>query len=396
MILRNNMIMFICFALIMLSGFSTDMYAPSLPAIAAFMEVKSSLARVSLSIFVLGFGIGQLPIGTLSDYFGRRALLLPCLILYIVASWVASQTHHIISFLLCRFIQGVVCAGPSAICKAVLNDVFSGKEHERVFVYLSTCWGAALVIAPVIGGYLDYYLGWQSVFYMLTVIGLVLLLMIYCWLPETRPRAVGKALSIKKLSRDFSNVLLNLKFLSCAVMNSIFYLIILTFSIMGPFLIQSHWHFSEIYYGYMALIVGICWMLGSYISKCLLAYFSGFQLLTAGMVLLGVLGLANLWLAEAYANTIYTLMVPLSVIILVSAVVFPTIMSSAMSIFDRSLGGTASSILGTITFILASICSLFISYVHPNSVRPLAMIILILLMVNWIFTVIYALHRVRR
>ena len=373
----------------MIPSFSTDMYAPSLPAITAYMHVPPVLVRITLSVFVLAFGLGQFPLGILSDQYGRRKVLLSSLLLYTVSSWLASQSHHITSFIVCRLFQGVACAGPSSISKAVLNDVFSGIEHARAFVYLSLFWGLGLVTAPFLGGYLQHYLSWHWVFYVLSMLGVSLFLIVYFFLPETRYASTQSIIDYKLIKNNCKEVLQSISFISCATMNSIFYMIILVFSIMGPFLIQNHWHYSEVFYGHMAFIIGVCWVVGSYFSGYLLNHFRGKRLLVMGMIVLSLLAIANLLLAIYVVNNIYSLMIPYALIVLVSAIAFPVVMSSSISLFDRSMGGTSSSMLGLITFVVAALGSVFISHIHPTSVKPWAWIVALLLVINWLFTCLF-------
>lgn len=387
--LKNKIILYIALALIPLSGFGTDLYAPSLPYIARALQVDSNMVRLSLSIFVLGFALGQLPFGTLSDHFGRRKMLWPFLLIFAISSFLAAYVKNIEVFLLLRFIQGLVCAAPSSISKAILNDTFSGKEHAKAFSYLALCWGLSIVSAPFLGGYLQHYINWQAAFYALTIIGGLLFCAVFFVLPETLPESEHKDISFVSLFKRCRKVVSNPVFFACAGMNSVFYLFILIFSILGPFLLQDFWGYSAVFYGRMALLMGLSWVVGTYIARWLSAHFSSAQILLPGAILSTIVLIANMWVAMNVHNSVYTLIPFMMFTILMSGVIFPGMMSCAMSVFDRSLGGTAGSMLGVVTFLLSAIGSMFISHIHPSSQVPWAAVMLVLMSVNWLFIALF-------
>ena len=88
-------------------------------------------------------------------------------------------------------------------------------------------------------------------------------------------------------------------------------------------------------------------------------------------------------------------MIPLFITVMLSGVSFPKSMGCAMSVFDKSLGGTAGSVVGVITFLLSAIGSMAISHIHPTSQTPWAVAILILMAVNWIFIIMFYAFRKR-
>jgi predicted MFS family arabinose efflux permease len=251
------------------------------------------------------------------------------------------------------------------------------------------CWGVALITAPFFGGYLQYYFDWHAAFYALTAIAVILLLLVCFLLPETLHKDKTKNLSVKNLLKRCTTIASHPVFLACASMNTIFYLFILTFSLLGPFLIQNQWKYTAVMYGHLALLIGAAWVLGGYLSKWLATRLSKSQIMINGMLILTVIILINLRIAMTTHNTVFTLMIPLIASIITCGCLFPVSMASGMSVFDKSLGGTASSMLGVITFLLSAIISFFISRIHPSSQEPWAIIMLVLLIINWVFAVVY-------
>ncbi|WP_449439015.1 MFS transporter [Pedobacter steynii] len=96
----------LAFALLPLSGFATDIYIPSLPTMATTMQVSSLQVQLTLSLFLISYGISQLFIGSVLDSFGRYKLSLICLLVFAAASIVIANAHNIYLIYLMRIIHG--------------------------------------------------------------------------------------------------------------------------------------------------------------------------------------------------------------------------------------------------------------------------------------------------
>jgi DHA1 family 2-module integral membrane pump EmrD-like MFS transporter len=285
--------------------------------------------------------------------------------------------------------QGIAAAGPSALSKAVLNDTFTGKEHTQVFSYLALCWGLSIVSAPFIGSYLQEYVNWQACFYALTLIGSLMFIVVFFLLPETLPPEERHHINFIGFWKRCAKVLANPIFLCCAIMNSIFYLFILIFSILGPFLIQDYWHYSTLFYGRMALLMGVAWVAGTYSARMLVMHFTSGAILLGSVVALAVTTIANYYIAITWQNNIYSLIIPMLLAIYFSGIAFPGRMSCGMSLFPRNLGGTASSMLGVVTFLFAGAASSAISHIHPTTQIPWAEVMLAFAAILVILTAIF-------
>lgn len=98
-----------------LSGVGIDIYTPSLPAITHHFAVKTSLVKLTLSVYLLGLGLGQFVFGILSDSFGRRRLLLAGMMIYVLISAGIAMSFNIGMLLTFRFLQGLTTGVPAAI-----------------------------------------------------------------------------------------------------------------------------------------------------------------------------------------------------------------------------------------------------------------------------------------
>src|SRR3990167_10454126 len=109
-----------------LGGIGIDLYTPSLPAITRHFSVDASLVKLTLSIYLLGLGMGQFVFGFLSDSLGRRRLLLIGMLVYVVISLVMAMSTNIGTLLVFRLLQGLATGAPAVLYRSL---IMRSEEH---------------------------------------------------------------------------------------------------------------------------------------------------------------------------------------------------------------------------------------------------------------------------
>jgi MFS transporter, DHA1 family, multidrug resistance protein len=165
---------------------SIDLYLPAIPAIAAHFGASAAAAQLTMSAFLAGMAIGQLGFGPLSDRIGRRPPLLWGTLLYTVASLGLGFAPSIEALTAGRFVQGLgACAGV-VIARAIIRDRFDTTESARLFSLTFLVLAVAPMLAPSFGAWLLTALGWQSIFLVLALFGLLVGVAVLTGLPESR------------------------------------------------------------------------------------------------------------------------------------------------------------------------------------------------------------------
>lgn len=165
---------------------ATDSYLPALPAIAQDLGSASS----SLTVFVLAFGLGQLPCGLLSDRFGRRPVLLTGLALYTFAALGCALSPGIPMLVTCRAVQGFSMAAILVCARAAVRDLYPAHEGPHVMARGLTGLGVVGLLAPILGAYAVQGLGWRWVLGGMAAYALILFAMCFRAFGETRVKAV--------------------------------------------------------------------------------------------------------------------------------------------------------------------------------------------------------------
>ncbi|MEQ8899138.1 MAG: multidrug effflux MFS transporter [Roseovarius sp.] len=175
--------------LVLLPAFSVlslNMFLPSLANIAADLEAEYGTVSLAVAGYLAVTAIVQLVVGPLSDHIGRRPVLLAALASFSIASVACSLAQDVWTFLIFRMFQGGIISG-YALSLAIVRDTTSERKAAGLVGYISMSMSIAPMLGPMFGGVLDTAFGWRANFYFYAVFGLLLL--VICWidLGETKP-----------------------------------------------------------------------------------------------------------------------------------------------------------------------------------------------------------------
>jgi DHA1 family bicyclomycin/chloramphenicol resistance-like MFS transporter len=201
-----------------LNPFAMDMMMPALPNIASTFQIPvPNRMQEVLSIFLIGFGLGQFVMGTLSDRFGRRPVLLGGMILYCAASVLAISAPSFEALLLARVLQGLGTSATRVIATSIVRDCYTGRRMASVMSLAMMVFIAVPVIAPSFGEALMLWTGWRGIFVVLTVYGILALIWSALRVPETLPASERKPLVAGEILSAFRQTVTNRQTLGYAV-----------------------------------------------------------------------------------------------------------------------------------------------------------------------------------
>ncbi len=150
---------------------STVLYLPALPKMVEALNTTQSNVNLTLSLFFLFFAVGLLFWGPLSEKFGRKPILLSGLTVYVVASVFCAFSQNVEQLIAGRIIQALGGSAGTVVATAMVKDLYSGKEREKVMATIMSMVIIAPLIAPVLGALLLKYTSWRTIFLMLAAIG---------------------------------------------------------------------------------------------------------------------------------------------------------------------------------------------------------------------------------
>ena len=187
----------------MLGPFSIDTYIPAFAGIAQSLSATPVQMQQTLSAYLFGFAFMSLFHGALSDSVGRRPVVLWGLAAFALASAGCALSQSIGQLIFFRAVQGLTTGAGIVVSRAVVRDMFAPAQAQRVMSQITIYFGVAPAVAPMMGGVLFEHLGWHSVFWFLTAVGVLLWAANYRLLPETLHVTQRQPLKISNLLQGY-------------------------------------------------------------------------------------------------------------------------------------------------------------------------------------------------
>jgi len=343
----------LAFALLPLSGFATDIYLPSLPSMSNVLGVGSGQVQLTLTLFLITYGVSQLFIGTIVDSFGRYKISLVCLLIFAASCVVIATTSNIYLIYLMRIIHGFTVAAIIVAKRAFFVDVYEGDKLKHFLSLFSIIWSTGPIIAPFVGGYLQNAFGWESNFYFLAAMALILAALEFIYSGETLK--TYSEFHLSKIAGIYGNMLKTPSFSLGLVMLGLAYCMVMVFNMTGPFIIEHHFNGNPIIAGYSSLILGFAWMTGGFAGKATInrpfvkkmVVNNGLQLLFVVVMLLSIPLISNLYSMIFFAFIIHV----------TAGYIFNNYFTYCLGRFPNN-AGVASGLTGGITYVIVS----FLSY----------------------------------
>lgn len=357
----------------LLGPFTIDMYLPSFPTIVEDYHTNASLVQISLTTCLLGLGLGQLVIGPMSDVQGRRKPLLIFIILYLLASLTCAISPNIYMFIASRFVQGFAAAGGLVISRAVVRDLYSGKELTKFFALLMLVGNLGPIVAPIVGGGILAFTNWTGVFFVLACVGLILFLTVTWKLEETLPVEKRVPSNFKQVVKNFGSLLKDRQFAGYALTQGFIIAGIFAYVSGIPFVYQNIYGVTPQQFSFLFGVNGIALIIGSQSVGRLNDIISEKTFLKIGLILSNTAG-ALLLIALLFKAPIVAVAIPIFFLVASIGIISTTSFALAMDT-QGHIAGSASALLGLLPFVLGSLTAPLVGIAGEYNAIPMGIVI---------------------
>lgn len=367
----------IIFLIILLSpliGMPIDIYTPSLPSMTEALNTSISTIKLSLIIFMLSFGISQPLLGLCIDRYPRKKLLYTAILGSLISALLTAQSDSIFILMLMRFTQGIFAAAIGGILKAIMMDAFKGQELAKASSYYSFGWSITPILAPVIGGYLQYYFHWQASFYFIALYSLFGLTACLLLLKETFVTPIKH--SFPTWIKNCKTILSHKIFLACLFFLITEYAIVAIFYTASPFLLQEKLGLSVVEYGHFMLLLGCGFVAGSILNRLSLHWIEFHKIIGIAWMLSVISALVML-ACSFLPLSIWMIGIPMFLLFLFDGLIFANSMTACFLLFTE-LSNTASALIGGLLTLGGASLAAVISKIHIISLLPLGIIFTLL------------------
>lgn len=279
----QNIISLIMILSVAVVDMATDLYSVALPSIANYFKVKGNIAQLTISLNLVGVAISGLIYGPLSDYYGRRLIMLIGMAIFTLASIVCCIADNIILLILIRFIQGAGAGVAGVVGYAAIRDMYSGSEYSRVISKLNMVVALSPGIAPVVGSYIiSHGYSWKFLFFIISLAAIIMLIFIYLKLQETL--TVNKSKASINIFKQYILIFKNYRFLGFSAIHGLTFMWLWAYIANYPFIFESM-GIEVQYFGYLISIIVIFYVIGTLINRRYVPKIGVSKMLIIGLVL---------------------------------------------------------------------------------------------------------------
>ncbi len=361
--------LFILIAMSAIGPIALNIFIPSMPGLQATFATDYATVQLTLTFYLASLAVSQLFLGPFSDRFGRRPVFLAGMVVYIASSIACVFAGTIDQLIVGRIFQAAGgCAG-IVLARAIVRDVYERDKAASMIGYVTMAMVVAPMLSPAVGGVLDQWAGWQSGFYVVTVLGVLLLAFAWNQLPETNhERAVSAGFA--RLARNCGTLLREPLFLGYAFNSAFGSCIFFSFLAGAPYITTEVMGGTPAQYGFYFIMVSLGYMFGNFLSGRFAQRAGVDRMVTSG-TLIALGGLAVL-----IAFTVldirepYAIFLPMGLVAISNGLNIPSATAGAISVRPEFTGAGAG-LSGFFQLGFGALATIVVGALHDGSRLPM-------------------------
>lgn len=359
-------------ALTALGPFTVDLYLPAFPLIEADLDTTAAIVQLTLTATTLGFALGQLIVGPLSDRLGRRLPLIVATSVHLLASLGVALADNVELLFAFRLIQGMGAAAGSVVAMAVVRDLFGGLPLVRMLSRLALVQGLAPILAPLIGSQLLLITPWRGMFVFLAIYAAIVLVAAWFLIIETLPPARRRDLGHATAAQRYKAIFTDRVFVGTAIIAGMTFSGLFAYLASSPFLLQNVYGLDPQAFGLVFAVNSIGVVIGVQTSAFLMR-FIGPQWILAGVGFSMLLSASAIVYLDIVNGDLITVLIPLFVFVMSCGFSFPCTQVLALANHGGE-AATAASVLGAVNFGLAGLTSPIVGAFGISNAIPMGIV----------------------
>lgn len=374
-------LVFILGLVTMIGPLCIDMYLPAFMAITYDFDVPENLVQLTITSYLIGLAISQPLYGPLIDRFGKKPLLFIGISIFIISSIGCVFSTNIYQLIIFRFFQSIGSCSVSVVPRAIVRDIFGAKETTKILSYLMLVMGVAPIIAPVFGSiFLDFFHNWRSIFVFLSIFGFCLLIISSKFVPQTQK--ANPRQKMKYACKKYKKILQDMNFLVPAITSAMVFSCIFSYISGAPVIYLNYYQISHQSFSLIFAFNSIGFVIASQVNARLLKKYD-VEVIVKNLLLVLLCNSIILLIFALFFHNIIILTALLFVNLSLCGALLPNSAGLALSSQQR-YSGSASAMLGTIQFTIASLVSFVVSKYNVGSVVPMSLIISFCVMIGFV------------
>lgn len=379
------MLLFILSLLCGLTALSIDMNLPAYGSLQQAFHTDESHVQLTLSLFLIGYSVGQLICGPMSDHFGRRPVLLWGLVLFTVSGFLCGISQSLYVLISFRFVQGAAASVGAVLSRAIIRDIYNKEQIASALSRLTQVVMIAPMLAPILGTIVLNVWGWRAIFYTLTALGMISWLAAYTKLPETLKQRDHNSGNLRHVFKSFVQIIKHPVTFRYMVANCLVYSAMFCYVSMSPFIYMEVYKIPRTYYGLLMAVPVLFLVFGATANKFLLKRHVTETLLQWGINLTVFSGLVMCALVLMQIPHIAVVILPMCMYMFALGIVSPNLTAVAISPYPNH-AGVASSLIGGLQTFVAAIASAIATYFYTQNAASFAIAVGVLTLASAILS----------
>lgn len=336
----------------MASPLALNAFVPAMPDVAVALDAGISTVQLTFTFYLLTLAISQLVTGQLADYLGRRPVLLTGLGLHTAGSLIAASAGTVDMLIVGRVLQALGGGTCMALVRAIILDVHGRQGAASRMGYVVMAIAIAQAVAPAIGGYLNLWSGWNSVFYLSVVMGALVWFLSLRMLPETN-NMHSDSLNVSGIFRRYRDLLQSTQYLGYVLSNTAVAVAFYLFVGSSPYIVTGQLGGNSAQFGSWFLVVSLAFMAGSFLSTHLALRLGVDKMILSGN-LISLLGATTLISVSVLDQLSFVgVFLPMAFVTFGRGLSQPGAQAAAISSSGQS-AGTASGLMGFIQLLIGA------------------------------------------
>ncbi len=334
-------------------AFGLDIYIPMLPQMIKIFDTTPALIQLTMSLFLLFTGLGQLFIGPLADRFGRKPVLYTAALCFAVGALGCAYAGDITGLIVARIVTSIGACGMLVTSFAMVRDLYASEQSAKMYSLLNGAIGISPTFAPILGGYLYFYFGWQSVFYFLSSIGILAFFITKRFIQETLPIENQVRINSSVFNR-YLEVVSNPQFMVFTAITGLAEAVFFCFFSVSPFIIITLHGVPVHEFGYYFALFGCVIGLGGLASGKVLEKIGILPTLKIGILLMFIGGCIMLSWPIVATPGLTGFLLPMIIACMGAMFIIGGSASAALEPFG-AIAGTAAAAFGAIQFSISAL-----------------------------------------
>lgn len=372
--LDERVLILLTLLVVIITPVASDSYTPSLPAMANAFSTSNDKMQFSMTTYLIGVSLSQLIYGPLSDKYGRKPIIILGILIGIGGSIFCVLSNSLLFILIGRFIQGSGAGVSNGLFRALMRDQFTGPKMSQVGSYAGMVYTIAFAGAPVLGGYLQTFLGWRANFIFIALVMIIILSTLWLFLPETHLKRDPTATKIKTIWKNYVYLITSPAFVGYTLISSFAYSGFVAYYTAAPFILEVEVGLKPEQFGWLSLGIAMGLFVGMFINVRLVVSKGVLTLLLTGIMIMLCSGLMMLISGLFSILNTVVIVIPIVLFAMASSFVFTNAMTKAFEDVGH-IAGIAGGMYGCIQVLGASITSILVAKLSEKTQVPLAFVL---------------------